>query len=104
MLYLANLDGTNSRVYAQGDLQWLGWNPEGNRFAFLRGEGRLTLGNTDSSPQPLPDGRSLRWLTSELFMVQSGQRGDWKLTLGHTNGTTRDLVQPAGDALTYDLR
>lgn len=103
-LYLSNVDGSDSRLYDQGSLQWQGWNTDGSSFAYRRAEVRLALGRPDTDPRPLADGRTLRWLSPELFLIQSGQRGDWSLTLGHVDGTTRTLVQPEGDSPVYDIR
>ncbi len=103
-LFISNLDGTDSRPYDQGDLQWIGWSPDGSHFAYRREQVRLALGRPEADPRPLADGRSLRWLSSELYIVQSGQRGDWSLTLGHVDGTTKALVQPESETLVYDIR
>lgn len=104
LLFLSNVDGTNSRLYDEGDIHWLGWNVDGSLFAYRRGETGLTLGRPGSNPQSLADGRSLRWITDEIYVLQSGQRGSWTLTLGHVDGSNKVLIQPAGEALVYDLR
>lgn len=103
-LFLSNLDGSNSRVYDQGDIQWIGWNPDGTRFAFRKDQTSLLFGHPQDSPQLLAEGRTLRWLTADLFMVQSGSRGDWSLTIGHLDGRTEMLVQPSGESFAYDLK
>jgi hypothetical protein len=104
LLFLSNLDGSNSRLYEQGDIHWIGWNEDGSLFAFRRSETNLTLGRPGSNPQSLADGRSLRWQTPEIYVVQAGQRGAWTLSLGHVDGTIKELVQPAGEVLVYELR
>ncbi len=104
MLYLGNIDGSNSRVYDRADIQWFGWSPGGGHFAYQRDDARLTLGDPDANPQPLTEGRSFRWLTDELYLAQSGQAGEWTLKLGHIDGETKVLIQPSGDGLAYDLR
>ena len=103
-LFLSDLDGTNSRLYDQGDIQWIGWNPDGSRFAFRKNQTSLVFGSPQNNPQPLAEGRSLQWLSAEIFSVQAGQRGDWTLILGHVDGTTKMLVQPSGESLAYDIK
>lgn len=104
VLSLANVDGSNSRMYDQGGLQWIGWGPDASHFAYLRDQNSLTLGIPGGSPQPLGEGRSLRWLTGSLYTVQSGQYGDWSLIMGQINGPTKELVRLTSDWLTYDVR
>ncbi|MDF1501105.1 MAG: hypothetical protein P1P76_11615 [Anaerolineales bacterium] len=104
VLLLANVDGSNSRTYDQGDLQWIGWGPDAAHFAYIRDQNSLTLGTPGGSPQPLTEGRSLRWLTGSLYTVQSGQHGDWTLIMGQINGPTKELVRLTSDWLTYDVR
>jgi hypothetical protein len=104
VLNLANVDGSNSRAYDRGDIQWFGWSPDGRHFAFRRDDIRFALGNPDANPQPLTEGRSLRWLTEELYLAQSGLPGEWTIKLGHVDGQSKELVQPSGDVLVYDLR
>jgi hypothetical protein len=103
-LFLSNADGSNSRIYEKGNIQWLGWTSTGDHFAFRHDENELFLGTPGGTPQRLADGRSIRWLTNEIFVVQSGQRGEWTLTLGHIDGTRKELIRPTGDVLVYDLR
>lgn len=103
-LYLANADGSDTRMYDQGDTQWVGWSTGGANFAYRRGQSQLTLGTPGSAPQPLADGVAMRWLSDELFLIQSGQRGEWSLSLGSVTGEMKPLVQPAGDVFVYDIR
>lgn len=104
MLYLSHPDGSNNRLYAEGSIQWIGWNPDGSLFAFRRDNETIILGGPQRDPKPLADGRSLRWVTPELFVAQAGQRGSWSLMIGDINGTASMLLQLSSESLVYDLR
>jgi hypothetical protein len=104
MLVLSDPDGSNSRPYAQGDIQWIGWNSDGSHFAFRRDNATIVLGSPQADPQPLASGRSLRWVASDLYVAQAGQRGNWSLMLGNINGTASLLLQLSSESLLYDLR
>lgn len=103
-LLVANVDGSSSQVYDQGDLQWVGWTPDGFGFAYLREGVNLTFGRNGSAPQPLAEGRVLRWLTDRLYLAQSGQYGDWTLKLGEIGGAAVRLVQPVSASVVFDIR
>jgi Tol biopolymer transport system component len=104
MLFLSHPDGSNSRLYAEGSIQWIGWNPDGSLFAFRRDNETIILGGSQRDPGPIADGRSLRWVTPELFVAQAGRRGNWSLMLGDINGTASMLLQLSSESLVYDLR
>jgi Tol biopolymer transport system component len=103
-LYLADGRGRNAVLYDSGEpLEFAGWNPDGERFLYLKGQSRaLQLGQVDQPPRLLRDDDQagvldFQWLDGDRFVYLVGQVDGWDLMLATVDGTELWLASPASD-------
>jgi hypothetical protein len=103
-LYLANADGSGEAVYANGDIQWLGWAPDNTHFVYTSGGPmNLQLGMDGGAPTPIGSCSRLRWINNTRFLCLSGSLGSWTLMRGQIGGPLTAIVSPAGDFVAFDF-
>jgi hypothetical protein len=99
-LLIANVDGAWQTVYDSGwGPRFLGWAPDGSRFAYTMGQERqrlLRIGRLCERPAvfdgPPPAGDTpVRWIDGERFLYQSGEWGWTTLFLGALDGSVREI-------------
>jgi len=103
-LYLAQADGTGEVIYTTGDVDWAGWAPDSNHFAFTLGTpSDLMIGAAGEPPTPIGSGIRFRWVSATEYLFLAGTGGSWTLTRGTIGGPPEPLVSPAGDSISYDF-
>jgi hypothetical protein len=103
-LYLAQVDGTGEVIYTTGDVDWAGWAPDSNHFAFTLGTpSDLMIGAPGEPPTPIGSGTRFRWVSATEYLFLAGTGGSWTLTRGTIGGPPETLVSPAGDPVSYDF-
>lgn len=100
-LLIANVEGQWQVVYDSGwSPRFLGWAPDGDRFAYVVGQGqvqrRLRIGRLCRRPAifegPPPAGDTpVTWIDGERFLYQSGEQGPKMLLLGAVDGSVREI-------------
>ena len=104
VLVVANVRGEWQTVYDAGwGPRFLGWAPDGSRFAYVVGQGQrglLRIGRLCERPSvfdgPAPAGDTpVRWIDGERFLYQTqyGSAGPTTLLLGALDGTVREIGQ-----------
>jgi hypothetical protein len=102
-LYLANADGSAQVIYANGDIQWKGWAPDGVHFVYsFGGPFNLQLGVDGGLPSPLGSCIDLKWVDERMFLCLSGSMGSWTLMQGGISSSLSPIVSPAGDFVAFD--
>ena len=103
-LFLANADGTGETLYANGDISWVGWAPDGVHFVYrLGGPMNLQLGTDGGADVPLATGINLRWIDANSYLYLSGGLGSWTLMMGELGMASTSLASPSGDFISYDF-
>jgi hypothetical protein len=102
-LYLANADGSAQVIYANGDIQWKGWAPDGIHFVYsFGGPSNLQLGVDGGLPSPLGSCINLHWFDETRFLCLSGSMGSWTLMQGGISIGLSPIVSPSGDFVSFD--
>jgi hypothetical protein len=103
-LFLANADGTGETLYATGNIDWVGWAPDGIHFVYSVGDPmNLQLGTDGAADIPLVTGMDLRWINNSRFIYLTGSMGAWTLMVGNLGGTSTSIANPGGDFISYDF-
>jgi len=103
-LFLANADGTGETLYATGNIDWVGWAPDGIHFVYSVGDPmNLQLGTDGAADIPLVTGMDLRWINNSRFIYLTGSMGAWTLMVGNLGGTPTSIANPGGDFISYDF-
>ena len=93
-LHLAANDGTGDWLYAKGvAIQFQGWSPEADRFAYTLGDTQeLWLGSLKEAPRQPGGGMSgvqnLRWVDNQRFLFWQAVGGSLELALANLEGGT----------------
>jgi hypothetical protein len=103
-LYLANADGSTQILYANGDIQWKGWAPDGIHFVYsFGGPFNLQLGVDGGAPSALGSCIDLRWVDEMMFLCLSGSISSWTLMQGEIGSGLSPIVSPIGDFVSFDM-
>jgi hypothetical protein len=103
-LFLANTDGTGETLYTTGNIDWVGWAPDGIHFVYSVGDPmNLQLGTDGAADIPLVTGIDLRWINDSRFIYLNGSIGAWTLMIGNLGGVSTSLANPSGDFISYDF-
>lgn len=114
-LLIADVEGTWQTVYDSGwGPRFLGWAPDGSRFAYTVGQERqrlLRIGRLCERPivfdGPPPAGDTpVTWIDGERFLYQAqyGSAGPTTLLLGTLDGSVREIGQLAERQDSYAFR
>lgn len=115
VLVVADVRGEWQAVYDAGwGPRFLGWAPDGSRFAYVLGQGQrglLRIGRLCERPivfdAPPPAGDTpVHWIDSERFLYQApyGSAGPTTLLLGALDGSVREIgrLSDSLDSYTFD--
>lgn len=103
-LYIANSDGSGETLYDTGEINWMGWAPDGIHFIYTLSDPMdLQIGTVDGAPSSLVTGMDLRWINEREFLFLSGSLGSWTLMKGEAGMAPVTLATPSGDFISYDF-
>jgi hypothetical protein len=103
-LYIAQSDGAAEAIYDTGEINWVGWAPDGTHFVYsLSDPMDLVIGSVGDPPTPLVTGTDLRWINNRNFLYLSGSIGTWTLMKGSIGTAPINLATPTGDFISYDF-
>ena len=103
-LYLADADGANAQLYADGSLEALSarWIPSQDRFVFARGTA-LMLGRRGSQPQPLIDSIQQWTLAGNYVIYTLMTSGITQLRYAHLDNSRQStLIEIVTEPIVFD--